>query len=1529
MPLEKKNIAFPFLKGIETKEGPKAQAVGGMSEARNVSCTRTGDFESRRGFLQEGDTIPEISGVQGAGDISSTASVSSSTQLIKTEDETVILDGVESFTKGADDVWIRRGTLKACEFETEDIETVPISTCSKASVATVNGYDVSVWVEQPYDVDNSPDNASLLFNSESDNFALNPPAMYYKVRSRETNAVIVPKTKLEDMVTELRCAGYWLVDGIEASSFPDGRVGPVTMNPPSSPTPVLHDLQNEAVVGNLATLRVEDSTSLPHYGMEETRPIQTPGSYPFLSYANIQGGAGAKITYHPFSGPGLNDFVLTGTYTGSDLKNVWVRIDPYYSSYFNVSYDSGASWSGSYLVTSSPQVIGDGLSVNWFSPSGHTPGDYWSFIAAPLSANFPTSWIYTKADVINSQNSKLFINHTKGANTNYYQMKPQLFAYPALGVMVLIYANGVNPAGSNSNSRGRWKLFYRTINLRPGAGATGAAKFIFGDATEFPALAANATLASGNTGLFMNRLAPSWDADYCFDPTDSPDGGFAVVHQTPRVQSHFNPNYDRQVFFTSYSVSATDTTITVSSQIREENLSLLYTGVQIDPMERAFMKSRASSLTSIETWMTNPSAYADFNPAITLFTLKGINKWDQTSNQLVADSSNTMYLFYDCSERTYNEVSLSLSQVFEPQPIIMKLTTQGGGTSPSGYYDHVPFFEQIPNPGSPTEPKTYEDFPVLTVSDKTYPGVSIVDVAVAQPMAPDDKIYVLIQVCNPVSGVRDSTRGAHVAGPDSWIIRKELAEAFSDPYSGSSPEILFRNVDIVSDGIIDSGTPRRSYFCVSYSGFPTSSGYPDVLGRTCITDWNGTIVSAWRPSEYSTTSDSQVFSVSEQEKLQNNTCLRGLRSRLMLDPSVPKGNMEFGLNEYHSDIKSKQYKWMVPTKGNWNASPASPLQNTIHEGSLYVASGLLWKYAGSKFTENEFLTGPLVFFTGVEDSKHGSVAFSVDGTGKAVETLTPKGGLQKGHYVYYFNYFWRDVNGDSHTSISTSLSPFGSNEETEGSLSTDHKAPSFRVSGLQITNHRDIPNFIEASSGGRVIPTNGHPIDAVIQVWRTPVNEVDGEPGLVQVVSMEDNKREYLITDDPPQMEGPLPGASLALNQPEVSGSDVLNTFVSNMTGYRGQPGSPVSVARHMDHLILTTTANDVWSSLPLVEGFAASFELMANTEGPTNANIFTPSRDERITHVASTGNSFFCFTANNVYQYTGAGTFSPGQGGYQGPSNVGPGMGIRPDGIAKRIPGGVVYQSQKGFYLLSPRGGKPAYFSGSVQAYDKEKPVGVAVSDSMQTIAICLGGSSKTILLYNWEFKMWTTWHFEASTVGDLAGMSNYVTQEGQDTLTLMSKNGHLWNYKTDAVTTTDRFCDEKVGVKDKVIPEVTTGWIQFPQFHRSFRVYRSNVLFRFAPLSKDSTFTISVYSNFNESVPSSVHTLTVDSASDVEPCEVVVKPTQQKGNAFKLKINLSGGVDNDSEMVILSGLAFLVGDRKPGQAYEPLDPDYESAVS
>ena len=152
MPLEKKNIAFPFLKGIETKEGPKAQAVGGMSEARNVSCTRTGDFESRRGFLQEGDTIPEISGVQGAGDISSTASVSSSTQLIKTEDETVILDGVESFTKGADDVWIRRGTLKACEFETEDIETVPISTCSKASVATVNGYDVSVWVEQPYDV---------------------------------------------------------------------------------------------------------------------------------------------------------------------------------------------------------------------------------------------------------------------------------------------------------------------------------------------------------------------------------------------------------------------------------------------------------------------------------------------------------------------------------------------------------------------------------------------------------------------------------------------------------------------------------------------------------------------------------------------------------------------------------------------------------------------------------------------------------------------------------------------------------------------------------------------------------------------------------------------------------------------------------------------------------------------------------------------------------------------------------------------------------------------------------------------------------------------------------------------------------------------------------------------------------------------------------------------------------------------------------------------------------------------------------
>ena len=105
---------------------------------------------------------------------------------------------------------------------------------------------------------------------------------------------------------------------------------------------------------------------------------------------------------------------------------------------------------------------------------------------------------------------------------------------------------------------------------------------------------------------------------------------------------------------------------------------------------------------------------------------------------------------------------------------------------------------------------------------------------------------------------------------------------------------------------------------------------------------------------------------------------------------------------------------------------------------------------------------------------------------------------------------------------------------------------------------------------------------------------------------------------------------------------------------------------------------------------------------------------------------------------------------------------------------------------------------------------------------------------------------------------------------------------------------------------------------------------MFRYAPLSDNCVFIIRVYSNFDDSAPTSTHTLAVDKVSNSEPCEVVVKPTQQKARAIKVNLSLSGGSPGyDSEMVILSGLAFLIGNRKPEQAYEPLEAEYESTVS
>ena len=278
MALEKKNVAFPFLKGRNDQPGDKNQMAGELTEMKDLQCLNTGQLQARRGFLRESNTIPAISGHQTAG------SITAGTTLINSGDEVIILDGKKAYTKGMDDVWVDRGEVVACEYEQSPIETTPMGTSTKPCIASINGYEVQVWVEQPYDIQpvkSIAGTATIFPNSEDeDGYRQKDAVLYYQVKSKTTGALIIPKTSLESQVTRLRSAGQWVVPLTEAADSggtPIGWTGDlqglIPLGGSGDPDDYIA-ITKEQVSGNLAQLRqMTDASVVSLVGLIETLPI--------------------------------------------------------------------------------------------------------------------------------------------------------------------------------------------------------------------------------------------------------------------------------------------------------------------------------------------------------------------------------------------------------------------------------------------------------------------------------------------------------------------------------------------------------------------------------------------------------------------------------------------------------------------------------------------------------------------------------------------------------------------------------------------------------------------------------------------------------------------------------------------------------------------------------------------------------------------------------------------------------------------------------------------------------------------------------------------------------------------------------------------------------------------------------------------------------------------------------------------------------------------------------------------------------
>ena len=141
MPLEKKEISFPFLKGMDEKTSNVTRAADSLSDCLNGVFDKAGRIKKRGGFVAADKIIANTS----------TDRISKGVAVSQYKNETLILDGAKMYTKLSNDEYLSKGTYIPCTFKNEFKRRDPSKKQSNAQVAEQGNVRVYVWMEYEHD----------------------------------------------------------------------------------------------------------------------------------------------------------------------------------------------------------------------------------------------------------------------------------------------------------------------------------------------------------------------------------------------------------------------------------------------------------------------------------------------------------------------------------------------------------------------------------------------------------------------------------------------------------------------------------------------------------------------------------------------------------------------------------------------------------------------------------------------------------------------------------------------------------------------------------------------------------------------------------------------------------------------------------------------------------------------------------------------------------------------------------------------------------------------------------------------------------------------------------------------------------------------------------------------------------------------------------------------------------------------------------------------------------------------------------